>query len=63
MSDEHHEEGGGGVIGGLFPGFRKKYLSFLAFHGFFSDFPVSATSQSTSPHKTFDGLVLARISI
>ncbi len=30
-------------IGGLFPAFRKKYLLFPAFHGFFPDFPVSAT--------------------
>ncbi len=33
----------GGVIGGLFPVFRKKYLPFPAFRGFFSGFPVTAT--------------------
>ncbi len=33
----------GGVIGGFFPVFRKKYLLFQAFSGFFSHFPVSAT--------------------
>ena len=33
----------GGVIGGPFPAFRKKYLSFPAFRGFFPDFPVSTT--------------------
>ncbi len=30
-------------IGGLFPAFRRKNMLFPAFHGFFSDFPVSAT--------------------